>query len=139
MQTFLPFKSFRRSAAALDGKRLSNQRRECQVLLNGGWANHPAAKMWRGCFGTLARYAYVISAECVKRGYSDSRPIFRRYIEKFKDQCANPKWLGKRVFHRSHRMNLLRKDHEHYAKFFTDDAKTDKSEIEVFPYYWPKP
>ena len=54
MQTFLPYPSFARSAAALDPSRLGKQRVEAFQLLRAntiadyGWRHHPAAKMWSG-------------------------------------------------------------------------------------------
>ena len=57
MQTFLPYKSFRKTALCLDNKRLGKQRVETLQILraltgyynqSGAWLNHPAVKMWRG-------------------------------------------------------------------------------------------
>ena len=52
MQTFLPYKSFVKSAQCLDNKRLGKQRVEAMQILKSiyiedyGWKNHPATKMW---------------------------------------------------------------------------------------------
>jgi hypothetical protein len=56
MQTFLPYKDFKKSAKVLDNKRLGKQRVEAFQILNillgrtktKGWRNHPAVLMWKG-------------------------------------------------------------------------------------------
>ncbi len=48
-----------------------------------------------------------------------------------------PQWLGYQELHKSHRMNLLRKDYEYYAEHFGQDAQTDLTVINEYPYYWP--
>ena len=53
MQTFLPYPDFAESARCLDRQRLGKQRVETAQILRcivenrtGGWANHPAVRMW---------------------------------------------------------------------------------------------
>ena len=85
MQTFLPYPSFRNSAACLDTKRLGKQRVETKQLLlalgvpvgqhqpkKTSWANHPAAKIWQGHEMSLAVYGQVVCKEWRARGYKDS-------------------------------------------------------------------
>ena len=54
MQTFLPFKSFQKTAKCLDYRRLGKQRVETMQILkalsqeNYGWKNHPATKNVEG-------------------------------------------------------------------------------------------
>lgn len=78
MQTFLPYPSFRASAAVLDVKRLGKQRVEGLQLLHtitgrsGGWRHHPAAKMWAGHAAALASYTLAICEEWSGRGYKDT-------------------------------------------------------------------
>lgn len=136
MQTFLPYPSFRDSAACLDYRRLGKQRVEAkQILLalaNGGaWSNHPATKMWRGYERALACYGYVICAEWLQRGYKDT------LLQFFADHdgglgYSTPSWLGNSDFHASHRSNLLRKDPEFYGQF----GWTESPDL---PYIWPVP
>jgi hypothetical protein len=64
MQTFLPYASFSESAKALDYKRLGKQRVECRQILRalehgGGWANHPATRLWRGYETALKAYSLL--------------------------------------------------------------------------------
>lgn len=145
MQTFLPYHSFRNSAACLDNKRLGKQRVETKQLLlalgvpvgqhqpkKTSWANHPAAKMWRHHEYHLATYGMVVCVEWQSRGYKDS------LLEQFADVVAllagefqpDPAWLGMEEFHASHRSNLLRKDAQWYGRF-------GWSEPDDLPYVWP--
>lgn len=63
-----------------------------------------------------------------KRGYNNTMKIYDvpRNIE-------FPDWIGDDRFHKSHRMNLLRKDYKHYSRFFKNDVSGD---YENYPYYW---
>lgn len=146
MQTFLPYASFTRSAAALDRTRLGKQRVEALQVQRAltvpgyGWRHHPAALMWRGYEEALACYGVVICREWLRRGYADtcldtivsqfgaeprSQPQLRR-------AGRLPRWLGNRALHRSHQSSLLRKDPAHYGPLFPgvpDDLE----------YVWPAP
>lgn len=131
MQTFLPYADFRQSAAVLDYRRLGKQRVEVKQLLNAltgqskGWANHPAAIMWRGYEQALMVYGNACIYEWVSRGYNNTMPYWpaRRLYEA-------PWWLGNADFHRSHQSNLLRKDAAWYSKWFHDVPHD-------LPYVWP--
>lgn len=134
MQTFLPFESFSDSALCLDDRRLGKQRVEVLQILNtlrngGGWSNHPAVKMWRGCEGGLALYGMTICNEWLRRGFKDTtlekiRPIYLH------GPVNLPLWLGSSDFHRSHQSNLLRKNPLHYGPWFPDVSPD-------LPYVWP--
>ena len=139
MQTFLPFKSFRKSAQVLDDRRLGKQRVEAlqivkaitgQKRLDGkpykGWLNHPCSVMWRPYVNALKHYHNIMIAEWIKRGKNNSMPMFNDFniIEK-------PHWLGKEEFHSSHRSNLLRKDKEYYSKFNWKEPHINNN-----PYVW---
>lgn len=138
MQTFLPYPDFTRSAQCLDRQRLGKQRVEVIQLLKAllvpgsGWANHPAAKMWRGYEKCLGIYGTYICGEWIRRGYKDTcdRKI-GQFIPSFNNALA-PLWLGDPAFHASHRSNLLRKDPVHYGQF-------GWSESNDLPYVWPTP
>ncbi|HMV59487.1 MAG TPA: MSMEG_6728 family protein [Nitrospira sp.] len=159
MQTFLPYPDFRRSAWALDNRRLGKQRVECLQLLQAltgfktvetvtgwrldsfnpkGWVNHPATKMWRGYEGSLAEYAIACCDEWVRRGYRDT--CRQRIITlvptadpavKARD-AVKPPWFGDEAFHASHRSNLLRKDPKWYGH-----AQFGWAEPNDLPYIWP--
>jgi hypothetical protein len=129
MQTFLPYANFQTTAKALDYRRLGKQRVEVFQLLraiNGetkGWANHPAARMWRGYEPVLAMYGCMICSEWKRRGYTDNMTM--RIAEYFKvfgkpSDSETPPWLGDPDFHRSHQSNLVRKLPEHYGPLFPD-------------------
>lgn len=130
MQTFLPYPDFMKSARCLDFRRLGKQRVECIQILNalrygGGWATHPAVKMWKGHEDALTLYMGVVIDEWIERGYVNSMelPIIASDIEM-------PLWFGDERFHASHRSNLLRKNPTYYGRF-------GWSEPDDLPYVWP--
>jgi len=150
MQTFLPYPSFRRSAASLDSKRLGKQRVEAkQILIALGvgvgehegnhlsrWRHHPAVKMWKWHEFYLAEYAIFICNEWTCRGFKDSMTT-QFYEVRQRLLCSNhrnpwfkPEWLGMPDFHASHRSNLLRKLPDHYSRF----GWTEADDME---YVWP--
>jgi len=131
MQTFLPYKDFDRTARVLDDKRLGNQAyREGLTLIRGGWPNHPASKMWQGHTGALAKYCLALLKELKRRGRD-----YPHWFEYFEDVLNNtterddPRWLGKKAFHDSHKAMLYRKDPQHYKQF--------KSYSHIEDYWWP--
>lgn len=146
MQTFLPYKSFQRSAEVLDRARLGKQRVEnMQIAMalvsesgtKTGWKYHPAVKMWRGHEMALMAYQVAICNEWTSRGYKDTclektRALIDKFIEREGEVGHNfePSWLGDEEFHKAHQSNLLRKKPEHYEKFFTDVP-------DDLPYVWP--
>lgn len=127
MQTFLPYKSFVSSAKVLDNKRLGKQRVETlqimnALVLNTGWINHPVTNQWRGFEYALMSYQEAICDEwAIERGFNDTCldktfKIFETLDPELR-LPALPPWLGKKVFHSSHRGNLLRKDPVYYGRF----------------------
>jgi hypothetical protein len=76
MQTFLPYADFNESAKVLDRARLGKQRVEAIQILKtisngGGWAKHPAIRMWRNHEESLILYGLAICDEWISRGYKD--------------------------------------------------------------------
>jgi hypothetical protein len=130
MQTFLPYPNFELSAEILDNKRLGKQRVEALQLLQGSWANHPAAKMWKGFHFALCNYGIAICCEWTSRGFKDSCEAQIREIKLNLADTGLPIWLGNELFHASHRSNLLRKDPRHYGRF-------GWTELPILPYVWP--
>jgi hypothetical protein len=133
MQTFLPYKDFKRSFKCLDYRRLGKQRVESFQILNvllsrrstKGWRNHPATKMWRGYENALKLYMNLCIDEWVTRGYVNNMKY-----EAIFGEVEYPPWLGNDKFHDSHKSNLVRKFPEHYCKYFPNvDAD--------LPYAWP--
>jgi len=136
MQTFLPYSDFISSVQCLDNKRLGKQRVECLQILkalndhNYGWQNHPIVKMWKDYQSGLILYGEIICAEWIKRGFNDNcLPQIRKY-EKF--GLFLPSWFGNESFHLSHQSNLVRKDPEHYRKYFPNVPDN-------LPYQWFNP
>lgn len=137
MQTFLPIADFVESAKVLDYKRLGKQRLECKQILqaiyfNGGWASHPATKMWRGYERALGEYWLTMCREWAARGYTDNMSSQAgRFLASMQSvPLVLPHWFGCEKFHASHRSNLLRKNPTHYEKF-------GWSEGPHLPYVWP--
>ena len=133
MQTFLPYPDFDQSVRVLDYRRLGKQRVETFQVLNilldrtpsKGWRNHPVICMWTGYEAALQLYQNYTIAEWVRRGYKNNMEF-----EVFDAlDVVMPPWFGFDEFHRSHRSNLLRKDHEYYSKYFDEPDNLE--------YYWP--
>ncbi len=141
MQTFIPFKDIQRTAKALDGKRLGKQRIEAiqieRILLKitntNAWTNHPTVKMWKGYESYLIKvYLRAILDEWKNRGYKNT--LSENHYSELSSLIKNkkiikPTWINKK-FCKSHQSNLLRKNPEHYKKFF---PKTPNN----LPYVWP--
>jgi len=142
MQTFVPdARSYRASLACLDNTRLGNQvYREGLTLLRGGWANHPAAKMWKGFEHQLAAYCLAGACEMHSRFACKTGPwkkdIVDKWVSYFSHEVSSrpytpkPSWWGDARVHDSHKSNLLRKNPEYYAQHYWH---VDQE----MPYYWP--
>lgn len=151
MQTFLPHPDFAQSMAALDWRRLQNQvYRECKTLINGGWPNHPASKMWRENRASLCVYALAGIDEMARRnrqaGERGMTPRWNRasldaHREWLMEQhqlaayeqghTRPPAWLGHPGLHASHRSQLLAKDTGYYSRH------NWLEEPGALPYVWP--
>jgi len=136
MQTFLPYRSFDKSAKCLDYRRLGCQRKEAKqildILLNRtdkkGWRNHPCVRMWKNHTECLKMYYNTILNEWIRRGYNNT--MQHEYIDIFSlATTKNPPWLTDK-FCAAHRSNLLRKDPEWYGQF----GWKEKPDME---YIWP--
>lgn len=133
MQTFLPYKSFKKSFKVLDVKRLGKQRVEAFQILNiilnrtdsKGWRNHPAVLMWFRYPNALKRYFNECVIEWENRGYKNNMNL-----EIIRGKIVYPNWLGDKNFHAAHRSNLLRKDFDYYSKFKWKEENN-------LPYIWP--
>jgi hypothetical protein len=81
--------------------------------------------MWTGYEAALQLYQNYTIAEWVRRGYKNNMEF-----EVFDAlDVVMPPWFGFDEFHKSHRSNLLRKDHEYYSKYFDEPDNLE--------YYWP--
>lgn len=150
MQTFLPYKSYLRSAKTLDYRRLNKQRSEARDILylchrrKGDdrrkqfnksdkqaeylwkrYRNHPAVLMWENNINSLKLYYNTIVQEWIDRGYNNNLELFP-----IRGKVVHPSWLGNRKFHSLHRANLLRKDFKFYSRY-------NWKEEPVEGYYWP--
>ncbi|TDD87785.1 cytoplasmic protein [Saccharopolyspora karakumensis] len=149
MQTFLPYPSFIDSAEVLDPRRLGKQRVEALQVLRAltvvgyGWQHHPAVAMWAGYEEALSCYGITICGVWTRTGSPDTCELGIREewgatsglsVVRSQDELAKalelPPWLGDPAFHRSHRSALLRKNPDHYRRFFAGVAND-------LPYAWP--
>lgn len=124
MQTFLPYKDFERCAQCLDNRRLGKQRVEVLQILkalnsvDSGWRNHPAVLMWNGYTEALIDYGVVICTAWIRKGYKDTC-LDKIVGLDWGGELVMPPWLTDE-FCRSHQSNLVRKDPEHYRRYFPD-------------------
>jgi len=137
VQTFLPYPNFVASAMCLDDKRLGKQRVEGRQIQNalqsgGGWANHPATKMWTGHVTALMAYTDACIREWIRRGFENNMPLMLNPLAPYFLDIQMPPWLGCEKFHASHRAALLHKAPEWYGRF-------EWSEQPVLDYVWPLP
>ncbi len=128
----------------LDDRRLGKQRVETLQILRAltwhtyGWRNHPAVRMWRGFVPALVAYGVAVCDEWVSRGRADAvRPVLLEFTggaepswERLHAGGQRPPWLGLEALHVSHRSALVRKEPEHYRRFFPDVP-------DDLPYLWP--
>lgn len=123
----------------LDWQRLGKQRAETKQIFSaltsgGGWANHPAALMWRGHEFALLEYGKCICGEWQSRGYSDDQYdwFLSAQLALLNPDTSPPPWLGDERFHASHRAALLLKNPIWYSQFHWQEQPADN-------YYWPPP
>jgi hypothetical protein len=118
MNTFVPYITFEKSAAALDNSRLNKQVAECGQILRqldqyprGGWAHHPAIRMWVGYDEALWLYTCACEAERLKRSMNPHAEMekFPEYDElTFESEVELPPWWGGPI-HQSHQLVLAAK------------------------------
>ena len=88
--------------------------------------------MWEDYEETLLVYGKFICDEWVKRGFKDN--MKDKFVKKINEYgfifAKKPSWLGVVDFHKSHQSNLLRKNKEHYQRFF-------KNVPDNLDYMWP--
>ena len=133
MQTFLPYPNLKKSLKVLDSRRLGKQRVETFQILNillertdkKGWKNHPSVKMWKGYENALKLYFNKSVKLWISKGHKNTMKF-----EQINGKIILPKWFGDKMFHDSHKSNLLRKDKDHYFEF-------SKAVPDDLGYVWP--
>ena len=109
MQVFLPYPEFKKSLECLDPTRLGKQiYHEAPILINGGWKNHPAYKIWENHKYMLCKYGLV--GLSVLESRDKKYPRWEKwYSEKIKEfmNTGLPDIVGNDKFHASHRSKLL--------------------------------
>lgn len=135
MQVFMPYDNFYESLMCLDPSRLGNQiYRECKTLVNGGWKNHPASKIWYNHRYQLCEYALVgldVLRTQRNRPYPKWEKWFAEKQKEFDPESGFPKIFGYKPYHDSHKSNLLRKNPQWYSQFNWDVP-------DDLPYIWEK-
>lgn len=71
----------------------------------------------------LFLYIVALQEECMRRGIAGSAAFVKAetlssQFKLEKKRPLPPPWLGDKAFHRSHKSNLVRKNPDHYRKFF---------------------
>ena len=94
------------------------------------WYNHPAVLMWKSYESGLMLYLKEMCVQWVNMGYKDTCWEKALQLGFFMEPAVLPFWFGNAEVHRSHQSNLLRKDPEHYGKFFFGIPSD-------LPYVWP--
>lgn len=133
MQTFLPFKSFAKSAKALDNKRLNKQVLEAYQILkvlnnpdpHAAWRNHPAVKMWRGYEKLFWNYILEMVLEANRRGIKTDKNMENlsalRNATEQNWGIEIPEWYRNEStmtrLTTTHQFNLYRKDPMYYYQF----------------------
>lgn len=125
MQTFLPYPDIRQSLSVLDNKRLGKQRVEAYQIISAitkrpkldgtpykGWLNHPCSIMWRNNVELLKYYMNCCIDEWESRGFKNT--MIREDVS---EPTSYPKWFGNKLFHDSHKANLLKKEPEYYSQY----------------------
>ena len=139
MQTFLPLPDYLQSMRCLDKSRLGNQVwREGMTLIRGGWANHPASKMWRGYEYHLGLYLLAGITALKERGkYYEN--IYNNILHEMSKHIdtGSPPWFGNDKFHSSHHRALLYKNKEWYSQFGWTEDPDVPNEKGKLNYYWP--
>lgn len=129
MNVFVPFPDIEKSVAFLDNQRLNKQVAECAQIIrqldvwpNGGWARHPAIRMWVGYSPMLYWYMLAAERERLKRGFNPHKEIQNiddRFPELSTLDIIIPSWWGRPDVHESHLINLQLKmkgqPHESYV------------------------
>lgn len=131
MQTFLPYPSFKQSAAVLDYRRLGKQRVEVLQLLNSitklknnepvkGWKNHPCRKMWHNYTNALVNYGLDVCREWIARGYKDT--CYNKIAAHFNynEGVIMPPFIENEQFHLSHKSMLIQKMPSFYRLIWPD-------------------
>ena len=153
MQTFLPYKSYSKSAKALDNKRLNKQILEgyqiLKVLSNNdpkaAWRNHPAVKMWRGHENSLWDYVMSMVTEAEMRGIKVINNLANLVALKGEHGSAwgttPPVWQGSRKIMAkvttTHKANLYRKDPVYYFDFYPAVSSEDNTPCcDKCQYFW---
>lgn len=153
MQTFLPYKSFEKTAASLDSRRLNKQILESYQILNvlsnpsptAGWRNHPAVKMWRGHEFKLFDYAMVMAVEADMRGIRTEKNLSNlwnlRNANAISWGMQFPSWYSNKTMMKrvttTHKANLFKKEPESYPQFYKFvDHKDNSPCCDACNYFW---
>ena len=88
--------------------------------------------MWEGHEDMLKKYVNTMILEWIDRGYNNTMQLYD-----FDWNAPMPEWMGNDKIHKSHRLNLLRKDFQYYSQHWPEEAMEYVNQINSYPYYWP--
>lgn len=137
MQTFFLFPYYEWTCSWLDFKRLNKQVIEAYQILTGRVpnTNHPACLMWRGYENHLRRYALACCREYAKR-VGKEHSLHSVIAEMAFFPTKAPTWNSCPILIYSHRVNLLRKNFQHYRPLA---MLLPYEDLDAYPggYFWP--
>lgn len=121
----------------LDNKRLNKQALEASCIIKiiddpskKGYQNHPTVNMWRGHVDALKLYFNYCVIEWINRGFKTTRVYYN--LEVYPEF---PWWWNSELLHLTHKCSLLRKNVEHYSKYFS--LNNHEKEFIQLGYFWP--
>jgi hypothetical protein len=109
MNILVAYPDYRKAVAVLDPSRLGNQiYRECKTILEGGWPNHPASKMWYPYRREICIYALAGLDELANRGkYYPHHIEYFTHLKNNLPDIGKPPFIGNPLYHAGMRSRLL--------------------------------
>lgn len=130
----MPYSDYKKCAKVLDKKRLLKQRVEALQIVNilekleknpdakVGFMHHPIVKMWKGHIDSLKLYCNTMILESISRKCNNTMKLYDlpKSNSKPESKIVHPWWISFSHLNYSHQASLLRKDPDHYHKYFYD-------------------
>lgn len=117
----MPFPNLCKSAEVLDDKTLADQFCLVRSLLLAFFNNAEvpgSCENWRGYDNALCMYGVAIHRELKARGYQYTDKLLQGYLCAKNEDFKTPQWFGDAEIHAYDRAFLLRKNPEHYKRFY---------------------
>lgn len=152
MQIFSPYYSIYKTAKSLDSQRLLKQVVEAGQVIDAvekgtKWKNHPVVLAYRNYLPYVRLYQRVLCEEWILRGISKrGKPYTYSKLDRSQPLAELavaaatyiPPFLGVKMFHESHRANLVRKAILSEKPYDIDYMKLWPDADPLQPYLWPQ-